>query len=97
MEFICFIPGENVAKAEAALKSDFQLASRQSITIRAAESLDLDDKGSFFYITGSEEGVTKCKELLKDFIAESKNLETVKTKISEESENAASGMGSIFG
>ena len=97
MEYICFVPKEKAAQAESALKNDFETASRQSITIRAAESLGLPDKGSFFQISGSDAGVEKCKELLKEFIAESDNLEKDKEKITQEDENAATGMGSIFG
>ena len=97
MEFICFVEKTNVSRAEVALKEDFDLASRQSITIRDAASLEIEDAGSFFYITGSDEGVTKCKELIKDFIADSKNLEIAKQKISDEGDNAAQGMGAIFG
>jgi hypothetical protein len=97
MEFICFIEKINVSRAEVALKEDFELASRQSITVRDAASLEIEDTGSFFYITGSDEGVTKCKELIKEFIAESSNLELAKQKINDEGDNAAQGMGAIFG
>jgi hypothetical protein len=97
MDFICFVEKVNAGKAEIAIKNDFDLASRQSITIRDATALGLEDKGSFFYITGSDEGVTKCKELIKDFIAESKNLEAAKQKIKDDGDNAAQGMGAIFG
>ena len=70
MEFIAFVKKENVMKAENKLKEDFDVAARQSIKIRDAKSLELEGEGSFFYITGSDEGVAKCKELLEEFIAQ---------------------------
>ena len=97
MEFIAFVKKENVMKAENKLKEDFDVAARQSIKIRDAKSLELEGEGSFFYITGSDEGVAKCKELLEEFIEESPDLEKAKEKIIEEEESAAAGMGGIFG
>ena len=99
MEFITFVKKENVNKAEEALKGDFDLASKQSIKIRDAGSLGLEGDGSYFYITGSDEGVEKCKELLKEFIEEAKqeDLDKAKEKIKEEDDAAAAGIGGIFG
>ena len=96
MEFICFVKKENVSKADNALREDFNLASKQSITIRDAKALGLEGDGSFFYITGTDEGVSKCKELLKEFIGESDKLEEAKKKIQEEGDAAASGIGGLF-
>ena len=99
MEWITFVKSENAAKAEDALRKDFDLAAKQSITVKTAGSLGIDLEGSFFYISGSDEGVEKCKELIKDFVEEvdSEKLEEAKGKIKEEGESAAAGMGSIFG
>ena len=99
MDWIVFVKGENVAKAEEALRKDFDLAAKQSITVKAASSLGIDLSGSFFYISGSDEGVERCKELIKEFVEEvpEDKLEEAKKKISEEGESAAAGMGSIFG
>ncbi len=97
MEWTIFVKKENVTKAENKLKEDFDLAAKQSIKIRDANSLGLEGDGSFFYITGSDEGVEKCKELIKEFVEESKDLEKAKEKIKEEEDAAAAGMGGIFG
>ena len=99
MEWITFVKSENVAKAEEALRKDFDLAAKQSITVKAASSLGIEAQGSFFHISGTDEGVKKCKELIKEFIEEidEEKLEEAKKKIAEESESAAAGMGSIFG
>ena len=61
MEFITFVKKENVNKAEEAVKGDFDLAAKQSIKIRDAGSLGLKGEGSYFYITGSDEGTGSLK------------------------------------
>ncbi len=101
MDYICFVKRENARKAEDALRKDFDVAARQSITIRDAGALGVktDSDGSFFLISGSDEGVSKCKELLKDFVfsVDAKILEQANKKIQEEADAAASGVGGIFG
>lgn len=101
MDYICFVKKENARKAEEALRKDFMMAARQSITVRDSSALGIKTgaDGAFFYISGTDEGVAKCKEILKDFIFESKPefLEQAKKKIQEEQDAAASGMGGIFG
>ncbi|MCD6477068.1 MAG: hypothetical protein J7K26_02805 [Candidatus Aenigmarchaeota archaeon] len=98
-EFIAFVKRENVMKADNRLKEDFDVASKQSITIRDAKTLGIDRDGSFFLISGTEEGVEKCKELLKEFIENvpEQELEKAKEAIKKGEESAAVGMGSIFG
>ena len=99
MEFMTFVKKENVHKAEEVIRSDFDLASKQSLKVKDARSLGLEGEGSFFYITGSDEGVEKCKELIKEFIEETSqnDLDKAKEKIKEEEDAAAAGMGGIFG
>ncbi|MEM5778292.1 MAG: hypothetical protein QXD43_00440 [Candidatus Aenigmatarchaeota archaeon] len=98
MEWIAFVKKENVRKAEETLKKDFDVAAKQSITVRDAKSLGLNYDGSFFLIDGSETGVNKCKELIKDFIFEIKEEDLKKAReiIKKEEEAAAEGMGGIF-
>ena len=68
MDWATFVKKENVRKAEEKLKSDFNLAAKQSIAIRDAKSLEIEKDGSFFLVSGTEEGVAKCKVLIKDLI-----------------------------
>jgi len=98
MEWITFIKKENVRKAEDAIKSDIELASRQSLTVRDANALGIEGEGSFFLISGTDEGVEKCKELIKEYVEEvgEEKLEKAKEKIKEEEDKAAEGMGGIF-
>lgn len=99
MEWIAFVKKENVSKAENKLKEDFDVAAKQSITIRDAKALGLEDEGSYFLISGSDQGVEKCKELIKEFVEEvsEEKLNKAKEEIKKESETAAEGMGGIFG
>ncbi len=99
MEWMTFVKKENVMKAEEALRSDFDTAAKQSITIREAGVLGIDMSGSFFLISGTDSGVAKCKELIKGFAVdvEADVLAKVKEEIRKEEDAAAEGMGSIFG
>ena len=99
MNWTTFVKKENVRKAEEKLKSDFSLAAKQSIAIRDAKSLDIEKDGSFFLIDGTEEGIAKCKELIKEFVesVDEKCLSKAKEKIKEEGEKAAEAFGGILG
>jgi uncharacterized protein YaaR (DUF327 family) len=99
MEYMAFVKKENVSKADNKLREDFDLAAKQSISIRDAKSLGLEDEGSYFLISGSNEGVEKCKELLKEFVEEvpEEKLKKAKEEMDKESEIAAQGFGGIFG
>ncbi|MBI4015521.1 MAG: hypothetical protein HY362_02295 [Candidatus Aenigmarchaeota archaeon] len=96
-EFICLV--KEGAKAEDTLRKDFDLAAKQSITVRESSTLGLKTQGTVIFVRGSEEGVSKCKELLKPFLLESKSadLEAAKMKILEGEEKALEGFGGIFG
>jgi len=98
MEWITFVKKENVKKAEEKLRMDFDVAAKQSITIRDAKSLGFNLDGSIFLIDGSDAGVNKCKELIKEFVFETKevDLKKARDKIKQEEEAAAEGMGGIF-
>lgn len=98
-ELVAFVPREKAGQAEMMLRNDFDVCAKQSITVRDAKAIGISKEGSFFHITGSEEGVKKCKELLKEFEAPAKpaELEHAKKKIIEEQDAAASGFGGIFG
>jgi len=99
MDWVAFVKKENVNKADEKLRSDFDIAAKQSITVRDAKSLDIEKDGSFFLINGTEEGIEKCKELIKEFVEEIDEdyLNKAKEKIKEEEEKAAEAFGGILG
>jgi len=98
MEWMTFVKKENAKKAEEKLRMDFDVAAKQSITVRDAKAIGLNYDGSFFLINGDDKGVEKCKELIKDFVAEAKkeDLDKARSIIKQEEEAAAEGMGGIF-
>lgn len=98
MDWMTFVKRENARKAEERLRSDFSLASKQAISVRDAKSLGIEKDGSFFLITGTDEGVAKCKELIKEFIEdlEQKYFDMAKKKLQEEADKAAEGFGGLF-
>lgn len=98
MPFICFVKRENAKKAEEILKKD-DICSRQSIGVRDASSLNIKEEGSFFIIDGTEEGINRCKELIKDFIEkiDESKLKEAENKVKEEQDKATEGFGGIFG
>jgi hypothetical protein len=99
MEWMTFVKKENVRKAEEAIRNDFDMAAKQSLTLRDANTLGFKMDGSFFLISGTDAGVAKCKDLIKDFITEAKkeDLDKAREDIRKEEEAAAEGMGGIFG
>ncbi len=99
MEWVCFVKNENAKKAENALRLDFDIAAKQSITVRSGDALGVKKGGSFFLVEGTDEGVARCKDMIKDFVekATKEELESAKQKIVEEREKAACGFGGIFG
>jgi len=98
MDWIVFVKKENARKAEERLKADFSLASKQAIGVRDAKSLGIEKEGSFFIISGTDEGVAKCKELINEFVEEidEKYLKQANDKIREEADKAAEGFGGLF-
>jgi hypothetical protein len=98
MEWVAFVKKENVRKAEEKLKGDFNIAAKQGIGVRDARSLGIEKDGSFFIVSGTDEGVARCKELIKEFVEsiDEKYLKQADDKIKEEADKAAEGFGGLF-
>src|SRR5205814_796085 len=75
------------------------LVSRQSVTVREARSLGLKGDDRFIVIEGSEAGLARAVELLKDVAPplEGAKADDVYRRLRSQDEQAASGMGLIFG
>ncbi|PKK85619.1 MAG: hypothetical protein CVT48_04645 [Thermoplasmata archaeon HGW-Thermoplasmata-1] len=93
------IEPSNAAKINDVLKDE--LANRQSVLTRDAGSLGMDGNALYFKVEGSEQGVERAAEILKENGGGVKMPESeaaaINRKIIEEEENAADGMGMIFG
>ena len=98
MTYLIFeVKSDEIGKINKLIKDD--LISRQSILTRDSSSLNL--KGSFSYvkIEGSNEGLKRAKELGKELELkklDEKKAKEINTKMQEQEDSAASGMGMIF-
>ncbi|MDG6220186.1 MAG: hypothetical protein QCI38_01895 [Candidatus Thermoplasmatota archaeon] len=74
------------------------VVSRQSITSREGGVLGLDDAWKYVLIEGSEQALSKAKEMFaQEGVSEAEDGEEIYNKIKEEEDSAAGGMGMIFG
>ena len=99
MSYIIFeVKTDDVGNINKVTKDD--LVSRQSILTRDASALGVKKDVSFLKVEGSKEGLDKATELAKEYgftkLSE-KDAEEINKKILAEEEEAADGMGMIFG
>jgi len=99
MVYVIFeVKTEDAGKINELTKDD--IVSRQSILTRDATSLGIDKEVLYVKIEGSEEGIKQAEDIAKEQgfkTLDSSEAETINTKIKEEEETAADGMGMIFG
>jgi hypothetical protein len=91
------VPAAQAARADVVWKDD--VVSRQSITARDAKSLGITGDDRYVLVEGSDAGVARATELLKDIARALKGAEAerVYRRFRAQDEEAASGMGLIFG
>ena len=98
MTYVIFeVKKEDSGKINTILKDD--LVSRQSITTRDADSLDIKGDATYLKIEGSTEGLKKAKEMAKELgfkKLDNKKAKGISGKIEPQDDSAASGMGMIF-
>ncbi len=99
MSYIIFeVKTEDVGNINKLLKDD--VVNRQSVLTRDAGALGIDKDVFYLKIEGSDEGLQKATELAKEhkFTKLSKDdAKDINEKILAEEEEAADGMGMIFG
>lgn len=89
------VPATQAAKIDALLKDN--LASRQSIVVREARTLGVGGEGSLVLVEGSEQGVAAAEKILESLRLGAEDAEAVYRKFKAQDEDAASGMGLLFG
>jgi len=91
------VPLAKGAQADVLWKDD--VVSRQSITARDAKSLGMTGDERYVLVEGSDAGIARATEMLKDFAKAlaGAEAETVYRRFRAQDEEAASGMGLIFG
>jgi hypothetical protein len=99
MSYIIFeVKTDDVGNINKLMKDD--LVSRQSILSRDASALGIDKDVFYLKIEGSQEGLDKATELAKEYNftkLSTDDAKEVNEKILAEEEEAADGMGMIFG
>jgi hypothetical protein len=91
------VKAPDVARIDAVLQDD--LVSRQSIAIREGSALGIADLARAVLIEGTEAGVARAAELFQGFGArlEGARAEAVLRAFRSQDEDAASGIGLMFG
>lgn len=91
------LPAARASEADVLLKDD--IVSRQSVVARDARSLGLSRDDHYVIVEGSDAGVARAVELLKGIAAslEGSAAEDIYRRIRSQEDEAASGMGFIFG
>lgn len=98
MTYVIFeVKKEESGKINSILKDD--LVSRQSITTRDANSLDIKGEATYLKIEGNVDALKKAEEIAKELgfkkLVE-KKAKNINEKIESQDDSAASGMGMIF-
>jgi hypothetical protein len=74
------------------------VVSRQSVTVRDAKSLGLKGDDRYVVVEGSDAALARASELMKDVAPlKASEAEDVYRRFRSQDEQAASGMGLIFG
>jgi hypothetical protein len=99
MSYIIFeVKTEDVGNINKLLKDD--VVNRQSVLSRDASALGINKDVFYLKIEGSDEGLQKATELSKEYgftkLSED-DAKDINEKILAEEEEAADGMGMIFG
>ncbi len=91
------VPASQSAQIDTLLKDE--LVSRQSLVVRNARTLGVEGEGTLILVEGSEAGVAQAEALLKDAgkPLTSAEADTAYRRFKAQDEEAASGMGLIFG
>lgn len=96
MKEVFLVSSENKDKAEQLLRSN-DIVSRQSITVRSAPHLDVDEEGYFIIIDGSEEAIKMAHGLLDELASKYEHKDKVIAKVKEQEDKAIEGFGDILG
>ena len=97
MSYVVFKVPKDKNLVIAKVTSD-DIVSRQSISSRDGSAIGMDEEWKYVVVEGSDDALQRAKELFgQESISEAENGEEIYKKIKEEEENAAGGMGMLFG
>lgn len=91
------VPPAHASKIEALLKDD--LVSRQSVLVRDARSLGVEGEGTIVLVEGTDAALARADGILEGAGVRlpQKEADAAYTRFKAQDEDAASGMGLLFG
>lgn len=96
MAFAVFeVPGKDIPKASQALQDD--QVSRLTIIVKDGKPYGLTEGTQLVFVEGNQDQVTRAEGLFSTFAARPKDPDKIKAQLMAEEEEAAGGVGFIFG
>lgn len=96
MTFAVFeVPGKDIPKGTAALNDD--QVSRLTIIVKDGEPYGLAKGNQLVFVEGNPHQVERAETLFKEFATKPKDQEKIRAQLMKEEEEAAGGVGFIFG
>jgi hypothetical protein len=96
MTFAVFeVPGKDIPKATQALNDD--QVSRLTIIQKDGKPYGLHEGAQLVFVEGSEHQVKRAEELFQPFATKPKDQAGLRERLMKEEEEAAGGVGFIFG
>ncbi len=89
------VPNTERSRLDQTLGDD--VLSRQSLTIRDGRHFGLPGNETILFVEGTEQGVFRADELLASFAKRAEDEPGLLRQLKAEEDDAASGLGSIFG
>lgn len=96
MTFAVFeVPGKEIPKATQALQDD--QVSRLTIIIKDGKPYGLKEGTQLVFVEGNPEQVKRAEQMFGAFAAKPKEQDKIKAQLMAEEDEAAGGVGFIFG
>lgn len=96
MAFAVFeVPAQHVAKANEVLADD--QVSRLTIVVKDGKAYGFAEGSQVVFVEGEEEKVKRAEQLFSPIASKAKEPERFKARLKAEDDEAASGVGFIFG
>jgi hypothetical protein len=96
MPFAVFeVPGKDIPKSQQALADD--QVSRLTIIVKDGKPYGLADGAQLVFVEGNESQVKRAEELFQAFATKPKDQDHIRGQLMKEEDEAAGGVGFIFG
>lgn len=89
------VPGKDIPKAQLALSDD--QVSRLTIILKDGEPYGLHKGHQLVFVEGNPDQVVRAESMFKDFATKPKDQDRIRAQLMKEEDEAAGGVGFIFG